>query len=895
MTRPQGCHFKFFCFLLAITFYSGITSCSQKPSKETALESSRAVSEHLQQQYAQLRAQQVSNISYKLSIKIDSSPERFVGSNTIDFTLNKKKSESLTIDLYGAEVLELLANGKAIPWQYNDYFITVASADLRSGENSLTIKYNGRYANDGMGFHRYRDAATGNIYVYTNFEPFYANRLFPHFDQPDLKASYELDVLAPDSWHVISATRELGIKQVGGFKHWFFATTPRISSYIFPLHAGPFQVWEEEYSNGEVEIPMRLFARGELAEYVVVEDWFNFTRQSFDFFNDFFGQAYPFGKYDQVIAPDFRWGAMEKLAAVTFNESFVKRSPKTDAERERLASVISHEMAHMWFGNLVTMRWWNDLWLNESFATYMAFLQLASNSEFERSWHTFYSNIKQWAYWEDQLVTTHAIELAVPDTGAAFANFDGITYGKGASVLKQLPHFIGADKFQKGVQNYMQTHAYQNTELKDFTLALAEASGANLEEWTQSWLRTAGLNSIRAEFSCEGEYLNKLNIIQSATSEHPELRAQKINIGLFLLPENQPAQKITALPAHYKGEHTAVNIPEHTPCPDFIYPNLDDWAYVQVKFDKHSLNKLKSSIVSFSDDGLRIMLWQSMWDAVQELDISLREYLHFVVANLPQEDSLPILVATSELLEYSHDYLWASDKSGSSLARDRALLAIFAWEQAETAAAGSDQQQIWFDLWTKVGTTAADMQRAKALLNEKITLPGLNLDQDRRWQLIINLSAAGAEEAQRLVALELGNDDSDRGRLMSFAADASLPDINTKRKWLNKITTDSESFKHAELSSVHQHLFPTNQVSMQRELMEDIHQSLATLIENNELELAKDYARNMRLESCDMPSTHALAQLVEALQQSEPAVLKKVRVQQQEGTRCINIARKNHQ
>ncbi|SMF24139.1 aminopeptidase N [Alteromonadaceae bacterium Bs31] len=879
---------KFACLLLLAIL---VGACAPKAVKEgPQAEPKRAVAKYLEQDYARFRAAQVGDISYKLSIKIDQSPSHFNGSNTIEFTLKHNNARFVTIDLYDAEVIAVIANNAPVKWQYNGFFISLATEFLEEGTNTLTINYKGKYSNDGMGFHRYQDAATGNVYVYSNFEPFYANRLFPHFDQPDLKASYELDVVAPKAWQVISANSELGTKRQGEYAHWIFPKTARIPSYIFPLHAGPFHYWQKDYVKGELRIPLRLFVREELAEHVIVEDWFNFTSQSFDFFNEYFGEAYAFGKYDQVIAPDFRWGAMENLAAVTFNESFVKRSSKTQAERQRLANVISHEMAHMWFGNTVTMRWWNDLWLNESFATYMSFLQLSATGEFQAPWDTFYTNIKQWAYWEDQLVTTHPIELPVADTGAAFANFDGITYGKGASVLKQLPHYIGEDNFKTGVQNYMLSHAYKNTELKDFTHELSRSSGIDLDQWTKRWLRKAGLNSIRADFGCEGRKLSALNIIQTAEKEHPTLRSQKINIGLFTLSSNSPAEQIAAIPVHYSGKKTRVEFPSETVCPDFIYPNLDDWAFVQVKLDERSRETLKESILWFYDDSLRTMLWQSMWDAMRAMDISLEEYLSFVLANLPKEESNQILDSTSKQLQYTQDYLWLTEAKSGQFAKLRAQLSEFAWKQLQLAQQASDKQQIWFDLWVKVASSSSDTQRAHTLLRGKATIPGLSLDQDRRWQLLIILNAAAHNHAQQLTEVEFKADNSDRGRLMHLAAKAVRPDTATKAQLLDDIANNNDKFKHAELSSIHQHLFPASQVQLLRELLPEVHQTLQALIKNKEVEIAKDYAHQLRLEGCDKESLKSLAGLIDNSKNADPSVIKQLRIKHQEGGRCVAIA-----
>ncbi len=289
--------------------------------------------------------------------------------------------------------------------------------------------------------------------------------LFPCFDQPDLKAVYSLKADAPADWRVISTAGEEKTEVSGARKTWTFAKTQKLSTYVFSVHAGPYHVW----TSSAGAIPLRLFARESLAKYVPAGEWLELTRQGLDFYGAYFDLPYPFKKYDQILVPDFNEGAMENVGAVTFGERYVSRSTQTLEEREETADTILHEMAHMWFGDLVTMKWWNGLWLNESFATYMSALAQSRATRYTRSWQSFFAAEKQWAYETDQRATTHPIEGDVADTGHAFADFDGITYGKGASVLKQLAYLLGEEKFRDGVRLYLKEHAYGNAEEKDFS------------------------------------------------------------------------------------------------------------------------------------------------------------------------------------------------------------------------------------------------------------------------------------------------------------------------------------------------------------------------------------------------------------------------------------------
>ncbi len=321
---------------------------------------------------------------------------------------------------------------------------------------------------------------------------------------------------------------------------------------------------------------------------------------------------------------------------VGFKETFISRGEKSTNQRMGLANVIAHEMAHMWFGDLVTMDWWNGLWLNESFATYMANLALAKNSDFDNVWDKFYSGTKQWAYSTDKSVNTHAIELPVPTTGDAFTNFDGITYGKGASVLKQIPQYLGEENFRIGVSNYLKKYAYQNTTLDDFMGELGKAANKDLSQWTDSWLYKAGLNTIDANFSCDNNRITHLTLRQSAPEEYPTLREQRVQVGLYRL-QDSTVQLTDTLAVTYSGKETEIPDAVGKLCPDLVYPNKDDWGYVQVNLDNKSLATARQHINQFESPTLRLMLWQSLFDSVEDAKLPAHQYVDFALNNIAGE------------------------------------------------------------------------------------------------------------------------------------------------------------------------------------------------------------------------------------------------------------------
>lgn len=848
---------------------------------------------HLEQDYAAMRASQISNVHYALSFELDKTSPNFEGSANIEFELAEGNKSDITVDFNGGEVKRLSLDGKDIKWDYNKWFITIPAAEVSAGKHILRIGYSRPYSTDGDGLHRYQDSETGRVYLYSNFEPYNANKMYPHFDQPNIKARYDLVVTAPTEWQVISATRESSVSEQEGIKIWRFPTTAPISSYIFPLHAGPYHVWEDTYESEDITIPLRLFAREELAQYVVLDDWFTPTKQSFGFFNDYFELPYPFGKYDQIIVPDFNAGAMENLAAVTFTERFVSRGKKVEAQRARLANVIAHEMAHMWFGDLVTMDWWNGLWLNESFATYMANLELAQASEFDSAWGTFYSRTKQWAYRTDEQVTTHPIELPVHTTADAFTNFDGITYGKGASVLKQLPYYLGEENFRKGVATYLKAHSYGNTELEDFIGALSQAAGKDLTEWTQQWLYEAGVNTLRTEFTCEGEQLKSITLIQTSPQDMdlPTLRSQRTQLGLYTVSEGQEAQQIAAIPVLYKGESTQVELTSNLACPDLIYPNLDDWAYVKVALDNTSSETLKQHILQFDDNNLRIMLWQSLWDGVHEHNISLDEFIAFATSKLTQEDSVRITNQVVSQLIHANNYYWVLDKTGKTYAQQRAKIADFLWQSIAQQAPGADVQKTYFDAWTSVASGKQHLNHMRNLITGKKSIEGLELDQDRRWNIIVNLNAYAFSDYLTLTKKEIHRDASDRGKLKALAANAARPGNSNKSKWFDQIIGIDGRYKLAEITEVMENLFPANQTELLEQYSDKLIQALPDLARAKDERFLARYSKALLPTTCTEASIAQLEKAIEKYSNLNPVLNKQLRISKQEDERCVAIGK----
>jgi aminopeptidase N len=863
-----------------VTQAPGTESSTEQPVAQKMV---RQQSESLYENYAKMRAQQVSNVTYNLQVTLDNKSESFAGVTDLTFELAEKNQNDLTIDFDSGTVNAVKVNGKAVSFIYEKWFITVPANELSAGKNTVTVDYQRPYATDGSGLHRFVDPENGEVYLYTDFEPYDANRLFPHFDQPDLKAKYTMQVTAPNTWQVISAARENKIEEQGENQLWHFPQTAKFSSYVFSLHAGNYAVWEDDFEG----MKLRLFARQSLAEYVKTEEWFKPTKQSFKFFNDYFEVPYPFLKYDQIVAPDFNAGAMENVAAVTFNEGYIARGEKSTRAKMGLANVIAHEMAHMWFGDLVTMRWWNGLWLNESFATYMANLQINEASDFKNAWDVFYSGTKQWAYRSDDSVNTHAIELAVESTGTALTNFDGITYGKGASVLKQLPYYLGEENFRVGVSNYLKKFSYKNTELDDFIGELGKAAGKDMTQWTQDWLYNAGLNTVKVNYQCNDNVISQLSIEQTATKEYPTLREQRVQVGLYNYADN--AMTLTkAIPVTYKGATTDVKEAVGQACPDLVYPNEADWGFVKVDLDEKSLDSVQNHINAIDSVTMRLMLWQSLSDSVRDAKLSADKFVHFAIANIEGETDYNVVRKIAGSLTTALRYLSTAtrleQKDYSTLYRDVEDLYLRLLENAE---AGSDLQKMWYSRYVTMSKSDNHLKNLLNVLQGEKSYDGLTIDQDKRWNILAQLNRYQHSNYAALLDAEKVKDNSDSGVKSAIYAEVLRPEEQVKAKWFDVIVNNPDNLKLSTLRYIMWGLFPADQAKLEAPYKARILAHIPKLNEGSDLELLSAFTGSMLPRECTPESEAELAKLVDEYKGMKPQTLKSVKAQHQNVGRCV--------
>ena len=631
--------------------------------------------------------------------------------------------------------------------------------------------------NTGEGLHRFVDPVDQEVYLYTQFEVADCRRMFAVFEQPDMKATFQFSVTAPKYWNVVSNAPTPQPVEKGEAATWDFAPTQRISCYITALIAGPYQVARDSLvSSSGRTVELGVFARASLMEYLDVENIVTITRQGFEFYEKNFGTPYPFEKYDQLFVPEFNAGAMENAGAVTFLEEYVFRSRPTGAMVERRAITILHELAHMWFGDLVTMKWWNDLWLNESFAEFMSTLAAAQNTEFTSAWTTFNTLEKNWAYRQDQLPSTHPIVAPIEDLADVEVNFDGITYAKGASVLRQLVAYVGRGEFMAGVREYFKKHAWGNTELPDLLRELEAASGRDLSHWGESWLETAGVNTLTAQISeDENGVITDFAIRQSAAADYPTLRQHRLAVGFYSLDAEGKLQRVHREELDIDGELTEVPALVGLARPDLVLLNDDDLTYTKIRLDEQSLATATKHLKDFDQSLPRTLVWSAAWDAVRDAESPASTYVELLLNNIGHEvDSTVIMVLLRQLNTSLDSFVAAEHSQELGIhAADRL------WQLATEAEAGSDAQLQFAKAFAHRSRTAAQLDKVQALFDGSTALDGLAVDTDLRWALAIALSAGGRMDDAALDAV-LATDDTAKGKASWHTARAARPTAQAK-------------------------------------------------------------------------------------------------------------------
>jgi aminopeptidase N len=732
------------------------------------------VTSNLTRDEAAARSALITVASCEVDLDLTSGSETFVSVSVLRFDC-AEPGASTFVNLTAPAVREITLNGAPVGLDaFDGDRITL---DGLAAGNVLRVVAECAYSRSGEGLHRFTDPADERVYLYSDLETFDAHRVYACFDQPDMKASYELSVTAPADWVVVSNMAPESTTEAGQALRWHFPPTPLMPTYITAVAAGPYHVVRGEHDG----IPLGVYCRQSLAGYLDADEILEVTRQGFDFFHKTFGITYPFGKYDQLFVPEFKEGAMENAGCVTFLEAYIFRSRVTDFAREARGETILHEMAHMWFGDLVTMRWWDDLWLNESFATWAGTLAQAEATRWTSAWTTFAQLYKSWAYRQDQLPSTHPIAADIPDIHAVEVNFDGITYAKGASVLKQLVAYVGRENFLAGVRKYFDAHAWGNATLADLLAALEDTSGRDLASWSAQWLQAAGVNTLRASYSVDsGGRFTEFAVEQEAPASHPTLRSHRIAIGLYDLTPAGLSRR-SRVEIDVAGPRTVVPELAGQARPDLVLVNDEDLTYAKIRLDDHSLRTLVNQIGSFTDSLAAALCWAAAWDMCRDGEMAARDYVRLVMSGL---SSVADISVVQTLLRQAGQAARRFADPGWQAA-GLALMAGTLRDLLLAAEPGSDAQLAYVRAFAGVATTDSDLALLTGLFDGSVRLDGLSVDTDLRWALLARLVSRGGGPRDFGVAeieAELERDATDAGERHAATCRAGIPTAEAKRE-----------------------------------------------------------------------------------------------------------------
>lgn len=749
------------------------------------------------------RANVVSNVSYKIDLDLNSGKDTFLCSSEIEF--DAKNSNNTFLNFDASEILDIELNGeKLTPDNYNNYRVMLYPI---KAHNKAIVKGVCKYQNTGVGLHRFVDPTDNMVYLHTQFESFDAHKVFACFDQPDLKATFELTVNAPEGFVVISNSKPLQKPEIVNDEYkegiWKFAKTKNISTYLTAIVAGNYKGFFDKYK----DIDLGIYARRSLLKYVDYQELFKITKDGFSFYESKLQTPYPFDKYDQIFVPGFNAGGMENVGCITYNELYIFRTEVTNARKFARADTFLHEMSHMWFGDLVTMKWWNDLWLNESLATYMSPLALENVTEFKNAWSLFSIDTKYGAYEQDELPTTHPISAEVPDTNATRTAFDSITYNKGGSVLKQLVAIVGEDAFLKGIKNYLQKYAYSNPTLDNFIDELQSASGKDLSDWSHEWLETSGVNKVIFNtdyINCEaGKCLTNVIVLQEKDKSSGILRNITMSLGL-LDYKNDGLSVIDNVEINISNDKKIINALDKKKAPFIILPNYNDYAYAKVRMDKISLENTINSLSQIKDDLSRIMGWNIIWDVIRDGELKSGEWIDVILNNIDMEKDATVLqTLLRRTLTVLNQY---ANKNNRNVYVEKI------YDEAKNIMDSNKNSEIklsWFSSFINTSVSKISLYYLKDLLNGIKGIKGVKLDEDKKWQVIIQLASKG-EVDEAKIDNELQKGLNDFTKRYALTAKAALP-VYDKKLWAWKTILEDESIDNYDMSALVDGFYLTGQ------------------------------------------------------------------------------------
>ncbi|WP_394205113.1 aminopeptidase N [Shewanella waksmanii] len=825
-----------------------VSACNSTPANPSQQALS---SNNLTQQQASERQARISEVSYHYQLDISHS-DSFSGQAQIEFTLNDN-STPLTLDLAAAQVSQFRLNGRPLYPNYNEQVFTLPSGLLNRGANQISLHYQRQYSDSPDGLFKITDPQDNQHYLYSFLKPASAKKLFPLFDQPDIRGRFTLTVTAPQAWQVISTTPATRIQSQGPTQQWQFAQTETISPYQFSLHAGPFTQWQQEGTP-----KLGLYIRQSQAQLFDDDTFLVRIGSAIDALASRLDVAYPFAQYNYVLVPQAIPFAMESSATNLINEADFWQQ-----QGQQSSLQIMSDLTRQWFGNLVAIKWWDQQWLNESMALYMS-SQLSQQSLSDKQAQGTFA--KQQAYNEDRLVSSHALQPSHVDTNMPLDHVDDITRQKGLSSIGQLNHLIGDRAFYQGIKDYLTEYRFQSASSDAFINTLSKAAKTDLQTWYQQWVLSSGLNSIKAEYQCENNRISRFVIHQRVMGEQANhYKRQRINIGLFTKGRSELHRNSTVA-ITYDGPQTEVKRLVGSRCPDLVYPNYQDWGYVNVELDSKSLQTALFEIGKLKDAQLRSMLWQGLWDSVLQGELSLPQYLGAVVINLPKETQPQVLQQVFSQLQQAKIYLEQMQPMHQRYARQ----ALNAMEQMSLRLAMQNLhkpliQALWFEQYVNFATSLQAQHHLANLLNGSNSLKGIELDQQTRWTILTHLSRYDYPRVNRLLRQEQQFDNSHQGALSLVAANASQRSAQQKRRLLTQVlesnhTQNYEDFQ--QLAIIMQHLYPSEQKALSLATADERLSQLSQLDAKHSYDFMKIYSQFLLPMSCSYNGKQKLTEVL---------------------------------
>ncbi|MGA8114762.1 MAG: aminopeptidase N [Actinocatenispora sp.] len=733
------------------------------------------------------RSRLLSEVTYHVALDLTNGSGKpgertFTSRSEIHFTCAEPGAATF-VEISATELRSATLNGAALDLSAYDPEKGLPVPGL-AAQNTLVVDAECAYSTSGQGMHRAVDPVDGEVYLYSQFETNDAQRVFACFDQPDLKARHTFVVTVPRHWVVVSNSSVESTEDRGHDKVVTFAEGASMSTYITAVCAGPYHEVRDSHDG----IDLGVYCRASLAEHLDADDVFTITKQGFDFYHEQFGIRYPLATYDQLFVPEYNAGAMENFGCVTISEEhYLFRSQVTDYEYEQRANTVLHELAHMWFGDLVTMRWWDDLWLNESFAEWASHWANARATRFSAAWTTFLALRKRWGYGQDQLPTTHPVYTDVPDVETVEVNFDGITYAKGASILKQIVAYVGEDAFVAGLRAYFQKHAWGNATFDDLLGALEDASGRELREYASQWLTTAQVNTLRPDIQldADGTY-RSVAVLQEAPKDYPTLRTHRLAVGLYDLRDGALVRR-QRVELDVSGDRTEVAELAGAPAADVLLINDDDLTYAKIRLDDRSMTTITEHISTFESSLPRGLLWSAAQDMLRDAEMPARQFVRMVASGVPRESDVALVsillrTARQAINQYA-DPAWREE--------GRTLMLRTTADAMRAAEPGSGLQLTFAQEYSALAKTTEELAVLRGWLAGEGVPDGLAIDTDMRWALVQSLVTYG-EFGTAEIESELSRDNTASGSREASLARARRPDADSKAEVWRQITTDTE-------------------------------------------------------------------------------------------------------